>query len=154
MPQPGLPVPVPLTLHPVQFVPWTNDRCLSSSVNFVRGEDSVVRAIWAERAAFVHTIPSGGSVHGRSRRFSRALPVGSRRGRDQGAARSGTREGAPDAVRSIAREENSSQRAAIDVMPRLGRGSATLPEPRRLSKASRHRYIKGSPINPLSLQVP
>ena len=63
-----------LTLHAIPFVPQDDyDRLLwSSSVNFVRGEDSFVRAQWAARACVVaHLSAAGGRPLAEARRVPR-----------------------------------------------------------------------------------
>jgi uncharacterized repeat protein (TIGR03837 family) len=54
-----------LTLHAIPFVPQDDyDRLLwCSSVNFVRGEDSFVRAQWAARACVWHIYPQAEAAH-------------------------------------------------------------------------------------------
>ena len=54
-----------LTLHAIPFVPQDDyDRLLwCSSVNFVRGEDSFVRAQWAARACAWHIYPQAEAAH-------------------------------------------------------------------------------------------
>ncbi len=54
-----------LSIHAIPFVAQDNyDRLLwSSSVNFVRGEDSFVRAQWAERAFAWHVYPQADGTH-------------------------------------------------------------------------------------------
>ena len=66
VPHPGLPFRRGrLTLHTIPFVPQEDyDRLLwSSAVNFVRGEDSFVRAQWAERACVWHIYPQAEGAH-------------------------------------------------------------------------------------------
>ena len=56
-----------LTLHAIPFIPQDDyDRLLwSSAINFVRGEDSFVRALWAACACAWHIYPQADGAHWR-----------------------------------------------------------------------------------------
>ena len=72
------------TLHAVPFVAQDDyDRLLwASDVNFVRGEDSFVRAQWAARPFVWHIYPQAERrASGEARRLSRSLRGGARPGR-------------------------------------------------------------------------
>ena len=78
-----------LTLHAIPFVAQdTYDRLLwASSLNFVRGEDSFVRAQWAARAVRLeHLSPAARGALAEARRVPRALDRRTRIGAGGGAA--------------------------------------------------------------------
>ena len=90
VPHPGAPlVRGRLALHAIPFLAQDDyDRLLwLSTVNFVRGEDSFVRAQWAGAPAGLAHLPAGGgNALGKARRLPRSVCHGNRTARGNGDA--------------------------------------------------------------------